>query len=248
MRACRKTFLDGLLEEKGIEVPAMSKVWEPVRAYQRRLITVMSKDPCKSRPFPGCDGMRRTDSNFLPAAIQKAATAERNKNNKSKPNGKGKGKGEGKGKAAARSDDEDEEDQLDQSGDDDEGQAGHNEEEEESISPPKKRKAPVVSQELYGPGGSPSKRRRTSLAPNGVGDAADLENDDALEALLGDDGTARARSPTPLRASPERVSGDEATGGDGEESNEQEESEEVVQPAKPAAAGAEETETGDLSP
>lgn len=43
-----KTTLDALLDENKIEVPAMSKIWEPVRAYQRRLITNMSKDPCAS--------------------------------------------------------------------------------------------------------------------------------------------------------------------------------------------------------
>ncbi|GAA5879860.1 hypothetical protein JCM3774_002262 [Rhodotorula dairenensis] len=218
-----KTSLDALLEEKGIEVPAMSKIWEPVRAYQRRLITVMSKDP----------------------SIQKAATSERNKTtSRSKSTSKGKGKG----KAAARSDDEDEEDQLDESRDEDAGQAEEDDDEEERISPPKKRKAPVVSQELYGPGSSPSKRRRTSPAPNGNDAAADLENEDALEALLGEDdehGVARARSPTPLRGSPERRSVDEVAGGAAEGADEQDGDEEM-QPAQPAAAETE-TQTGDLS-
>lgn len=146
-----KTSLDALLDERGIEVPAMSKIWEPLRAYQRRLITVMAKDP----------------------SIQKAATAERNKASKSKS----KGNGRGKGKASARSDDEEDELDEDQDGND-------VEEEEERISPPKKRKAaaPVVSQELYGPGASPSKRLRTA-----DDESADLENNDALDALLGND-------------------------------------------------------------
>lgn len=41
-----KTSLDALLDESSIEVSPASKVWEPLRAYQRRLINTMSKDPC----------------------------------------------------------------------------------------------------------------------------------------------------------------------------------------------------------
>jgi cohesin complex subunit SA-1/2 len=41
-----KTSLDALLDESSIEVSASSKTWEPLRAYQRRLITALSKDPC----------------------------------------------------------------------------------------------------------------------------------------------------------------------------------------------------------
>ncbi|BGP22583.1 cohesin complex subunit SA-1/2 [Rhodotorula toruloides] len=57
-----KTTLDSLLDECEIEVSPTSKTWEPVRAYQKRLITVMSKDP----------------------SIQKAATSERAKKTRAK--------------------------------------------------------------------------------------------------------------------------------------------------------------------
>ncbi|GAA5978615.1 hypothetical protein JCM10908_004424 [Rhodotorula pacifica] len=207
-----KTTLDALLEEREIEVPAMSKIWEPLRAYQRRLITAMSKDP----------------------SIQKAATAERNKSTKS-----GKSKAKGKGKSAARGNDDDDEDEDDQLDDVDE------DEEEERISPPKKRKAPVVSQELYGPGASPSKRRRTGAAD----ETADLENDDALDALLGEENAGkeeevRGATPTPSQGS-QRANGKDLAGAGEEEQEEQ--ADEEMQPAKGASVGAEETETGDLS-
>ncbi|GAA6003229.1 hypothetical protein JCM10207_001811 [Rhodosporidiobolus poonsookiae] len=57
-----KTSLDAMLEENSVEVSATSKTWEPVRAYQRRLITAMSKDP----------------------SIQKAAREDRAKGGKAK--------------------------------------------------------------------------------------------------------------------------------------------------------------------
>ncbi|GAA5880996.1 hypothetical protein JCM1840_007214 [Sporobolomyces johnsonii] len=78
-----KTTLDSLLEKNGIEVSATSKTWEPIRAYQKRLITAMSKDPSiKSR---------------AQAQTKKAKAAD-----------KGKGKAKGKQREApAESDEED---------------------------------------------------------------------------------------------------------------------------------------------
>ena len=176
-----------------------------------------------------------------PTAIQKAATAERNKASKSKSKSKSKGKGKGKGKASALSDDE--EDELDEDQDEDDV-----EEEEERVSPPKKRKAaPVISQELYGPGASPSKRRRTA------DESADLENNDALDALLGDDDDhadadqGRDRTPTRSHGSQKGADGDdrEVTGA-GQDDDEP--ADEVMQEAAAGAAGpGGETETGDLS-
>ncbi|GAA5877410.1 hypothetical protein JCM16303_003321 [Sporobolomyces ruberrimus] len=74
-----KTTLDSLFENHEIEVSATSKTWEPVRAYQKRLVTNMAKDPSiKSR-----------------AQAQAKTTPK-------------KGKGNGKGKGKQTDDDEDE--------------------------------------------------------------------------------------------------------------------------------------------
>ncbi|GAA6029512.1 hypothetical protein JCM8097_003715 [Rhodosporidiobolus ruineniae] len=62
-----KTALDAMLDENKLELSATSKTWEPIRAYQRRLVTAMSKDP----------------------TIQKAASAKKTKA-KSKARGKKK--------------------------------------------------------------------------------------------------------------------------------------------------------------
>ncbi|PRQ73544.1 hypothetical protein AAT19DRAFT_15111 [Rhodotorula toruloides] len=81
-----KTTLDSLLDEREIEVSPTSKTWEPVRAYQKRLITIMSKDP----------------------SIQKAATSEKVK--------KTRAKGKAKATEAEEDEEvgeEEEEDQLD---------------------------------------------------------------------------------------------------------------------------------------
>ncbi|GAA5920161.1 hypothetical protein JCM6882_006360 [Rhodosporidiobolus microsporus] len=113
-----KTSLDSLLDEHNIEVSTTSKTWEPIRAYQRRLITAMSKDP----------------------SIQKAATSAK------KATGKGKGKGKAKSKAAAEDDDE-EEDQLDLD-DEDEGDVNTPPPESSPAASRSRRGAPVISQEL----------------------------------------------------------------------------------------------------
>jgi len=47
-----KTTLDSLLDKNEMEVSVTSKVWEPVRAYQKRLVTNMAKDPCKLKTLP----------------------------------------------------------------------------------------------------------------------------------------------------------------------------------------------------
>ncbi|GAA5861795.1 hypothetical protein JCM5353_000546, partial [Sporobolomyces roseus] len=39
-----KTTLDSLLEKHGVEVSTTSKIWEPIRAYEKRLISNMAKD------------------------------------------------------------------------------------------------------------------------------------------------------------------------------------------------------------
>lgn len=44
-----KNALDTLIEKSQLDVPVTSKVWEPLRAYQKRLITSMGKDPCELR-------------------------------------------------------------------------------------------------------------------------------------------------------------------------------------------------------
>ncbi|BGP05787.1 cohesin complex subunit [Rhodotorula toruloides] len=81
-----KTTLDSLLDEREIEVPPTSKTWEPVRAYQKRLITVMSKDP----------------------SIQKAATSEKAK----KVRAKGKAKATEPEEDEEVEEEQEEEDQL----------------------------------------------------------------------------------------------------------------------------------------
>mgnify|MGYP001594783825 FL=1 len=43
-----KTALDSLLEENELDIPPAAKAWEPLRGYQKRLVTAMSKDPCAS--------------------------------------------------------------------------------------------------------------------------------------------------------------------------------------------------------
>ncbi|GAA5939798.1 hypothetical protein JCM10213_007796 [Rhodosporidiobolus nylandii] len=76
-----KTSLEALLDEHNVEVAETSKTWEPVRAYQRRLVTAMAKDP----------------------TIHKLALAEKEKEKEKKGKAKGKGK---KSKGALSDDDE----------------------------------------------------------------------------------------------------------------------------------------------
>ncbi|BGP45801.1 cohesin complex subunit [Rhodotorula kratochvilovae] len=146
-----KTSLDALLDEHGLQDAATSgKIYEPVRGYQRRLITAMSKDP----------------------SIRKAATTERAKKPAAAAKGtkaprmKAKGKGMGKDTTFA-SDDEDEsepdEDQLAASEhDDDEDAAEPTQTQTQSTRGSGKRRAPPSpSQELYGTQGPPAGR-----APN----------------------------------------------------------------------------------
>ncbi|GAA5919670.1 hypothetical protein JCM1841_005220 [Sporobolomyces salmonicolor] len=72
-----KTTLDSLLEKNGIEVSATSKTWEPVRAYQKRLITAMSKDPSiKSRAQAQTKKAKATDKGKGKVKQREAAAAE----------------------------------------------------------------------------------------------------------------------------------------------------------------------------
>ncbi|GAA5977007.1 hypothetical protein JCM11641_002225 [Rhodosporidiobolus odoratus] len=86
-----KTSLDALIDEHKIEM-SQSKTWDPIRTYQKRLVTAMAKDP----------------------SIAKAADA-REKKSKAKSTPKGKGKGRGRKSATtAASDDDDEEEEEEQ--------------------------------------------------------------------------------------------------------------------------------------
>ncbi|GAA6013136.1 hypothetical protein JCM11491_005192 [Sporobolomyces phaffii] len=81
-----KTTLDSLLEKHAIEVPVTSKTWDPVRAYQKRLVTNMAKDP----------------------SIKSRAQAQA-KSTPKKAKGKGKGKATQTDDEAEADDDDDEE-------------------------------------------------------------------------------------------------------------------------------------------
>ncbi|GAA5954369.1 hypothetical protein JCM3765_004438 [Sporobolomyces pararoseus] len=81
-----KTTLDSLLDKNEIEVSATSKTWEPIRAYQKRLVTNMAKDP----------------------SIKSRAQAQAKKSTPKKSRGKGKGKAK-----QSEEDDEEEEDEED---------------------------------------------------------------------------------------------------------------------------------------
>ncbi|GAA6050117.1 hypothetical protein JCM3770_001381 [Rhodotorula araucariae] len=141
-----KTTLDGLLDENGLQDAATgAKVYEPVRGYQRRLITAMSKDP----------------------SIRKAATAtERAKVPTTAATAAAKGtkaprlKRKGKGKAAASDSNEDDsapdDDDEEEAANEGEGE-GEGEDQTETPSTTaggaaKKRRAPSPSpsQSLYG--------------------------------------------------------------------------------------------------
>jgi cohesin complex subunit SA-1/2 len=48
-----KNHLDVTLTDANVETPASSKTWEPLRAYDKRLITAMAKDKGMSiRAYP----------------------------------------------------------------------------------------------------------------------------------------------------------------------------------------------------
>jgi cohesin complex subunit SA-1/2 len=40
----RKAHMDQVLEQAKVEVSATSKVWEPQRAYEKRLAAILNKD------------------------------------------------------------------------------------------------------------------------------------------------------------------------------------------------------------
>ncbi|GAA5843847.1 hypothetical protein JCM9279_000166 [Rhodotorula babjevae] len=170
-----KTTLDSLLDEHDLADAVSTtgpKVWEPVRAYQRRLITAMSKDP----------------------SIRKAATTERVQKPAAAikaPRLKGK-TAKAKAKSAVFDDDDDDDEQdepaLEDVGEQDEQAAGAVSDEDDVAEPnattstsasrrgasvsqslygsqarQKQRRPPSPSQELFGPGAGPAaKRRRTS--------------------------------------------------------------------------------------
>lgn len=70
-RISSKSNLDTLIEASTFDVPASAKVWEPLRGYEKRLVTAMSKDPCTS-PFSTDDRLLTV----LPPAIEIAAKAK----------------------------------------------------------------------------------------------------------------------------------------------------------------------------
>ncbi|GAA5890955.1 hypothetical protein JCM8208_003106 [Rhodotorula glutinis] len=169
-----KTTLDSLLDEHDLADAVSAtgpKVWEPVRAYQRRLITAMSKDPSIRKAAA-------TERAKKPAASTKATRA------------KGKAASKGKNKSPASDDEDDEQDEaaLGADGDEDDQLAGAASDEDDVAEPnatastsasrrgasvsqslygsqarQKQRRPPSPSQELFGPGAGPAaKRRRTS--------------------------------------------------------------------------------------
>jgi hypothetical protein len=67
-----KSTLDTLIEASTFDVPASAKVWEPLRGYEKRLVTAMSKDPCASSFYADYDHLLT----LLLAAIEVAAKAK----------------------------------------------------------------------------------------------------------------------------------------------------------------------------
>ncbi|GAA5932633.1 cohesin subunit IRR1 [Sporobolomyces koalae] len=80
-----KSTLDSLLEKSEIEISPTSKIWEPLRAYQKRLVTNMARDP----------------------SIKSRAQAQAKKGT---PRGKGKSKSNGKGEQGSDESEEEAED------------------------------------------------------------------------------------------------------------------------------------------
>lgn len=40
---CRKAYLDQLVSDAKIEVKPTAKTWEPLRAYEKKLVSIMHK-------------------------------------------------------------------------------------------------------------------------------------------------------------------------------------------------------------
>ncbi|GAA6000843.1 cohesin subunit IRR1 [Rhodotorula paludigena] len=164
-----KTTLDSLLDEHHLEVPETSKTWDPVRAYQRRLITVMSKDP----------------------AIQKAAKTDRGAAGKKKAPAR---KGKAKSTSDVEDEDELEDDEMQVDAEDDDETPDSSAPQQRTGSKRRAAAPPQPSLELYGSqaqrppastadeSGSPSKRRRVEGPADEPADEDD--GDDAVDALL----------------------------------------------------------------
>lgn len=168
-RTYSKTTLDSLFDEHQVEVPETSKTWEPVRAYQRRLITVMSKDP----------------------AIQKAAKTDRGAAGKKKAPAR---KGKAKSTSDVEDEDELEDDEMQVDAEDDDEAPESSAPQQRTGSKRRAAAPPQPSLELYDSqaqrpsastadeSGSPSKRRRVE---GPVDENADEDDgDDAVDALL----------------------------------------------------------------
>ncbi|GAA5922470.1 hypothetical protein JCM3775_005740 [Rhodotorula graminis] len=169
-----KTTLDRLLDEHELAHAGSatgSKIWEPVRAYQRRLITAMSKDPSIRKAAA-------TDGDKKPAAATKAPRYRDKTTPKAKTKSPASDEDDEQPEAALGADADEDDDQLAGAASDEADGAEVTATASTSASRrgasvsqslygsqarQKQPRPPSPSQELFGPGAGPAaKRRRTS--------------------------------------------------------------------------------------
>ncbi|KAM0753990.1 hypothetical protein T439DRAFT_298458 [Meredithblackwellia eburnea MCA 4105] len=163
-----KTSLDSLLDAADIQVLAAAKAWEPVRGYQKRLVTAMSKDP--------------TLKTAAKAQVQraKAQTSDDEIEDENVPPAKAKGKGKvitnGKGRETER-------EETDFEGSDN----------DEEVLPTRRKRAAAAdtdgegSREMRTNGASPKKRKVTQKGPPEVEEEDEPDTADENEMDVGED-------------------------------------------------------------